>query len=169
MKAKIYFLIFIIISILGYIFEFIFSLFEKIKKETLLIGPWMPIYGLGFLFVHFVSQKIKKTKLSKINKFLLLFFICFCFLLLFEQIGGILTFKLFHKDYWNYQKYPFSITKYVNLIFSFIFVLLAIIIDKYLFNFFNKIAFKTANFLVLIITLLFILDHIILIFKYFIK
>ena len=51
MKTRDYINIFIIFSILGFLSEFIISLCMHEQKQTLLIGPWMPIYGLGILLV----------------------------------------------------------------------------------------------------------------------
>ncbi len=169
MKTKLYLNTFFIISIIGYLFELLFSFFEKIKKETLLIGPWMPIYGIGFLFIHFINIKINKLKLSKVKKLLLLFVISFILLSILEEIGGLLTNYLFHQDFWNYEKYPLSITKYVNLIFSFIFVTLAIIIEKFLFYRLKPFLLKIPYFITFILIFLFILDNVLLFLKYFLR
>ena len=81
---------FLLFSILGYLGELSLSLLAHQTKETLLIGPWMPIYGLGLLIVHAIHKKLTQYKLSK-KKELFCFLLSVISLTLLEELGGLIT------------------------------------------------------------------------------
>ena len=62
------FWVFIIGSILGYIFEMIVVLFQKgyfESRQGLIYGPFTPVYGIGGI-IYYIAFKLIKTKDKKI-------------------------------------------------------------------------------------------------------
>lgn len=71
-EAIIIFWLFIIGSVLGYIFEMIVVLFQKGHFEVrqgLLYGPFIPVYGIGAV-VYYITFKLIKTD-NKVKVFLI--------------------------------------------------------------------------------------------------
>ena len=90
-------------------------------------------------------------------------FLCYLFsifsLTLLEEIGGLLTFALFHKNYWDYSSIPFSIGPYINVFISLIWGFLAMIIQYIIFPKITFLFKKTPKWLTIFLFLLFILDN----------
>ena len=63
------FWLFIIGSILGYIFEMIVVLFQKgyfESRQGLIYGPFTPVYGIGAIIYYLILNNIKKDNKIKI-------------------------------------------------------------------------------------------------------
>ena len=63
------FWLFIIGSILGYIFEMIVVLFQKgyfESRQGLIYGPFTPVYGIGAIIYYLVLNKVKTRNKLKI-------------------------------------------------------------------------------------------------------
>ena len=69
----------------------------KQSKETLLLGPWMPIYGIGFLTTYLIDKILEKKQFTGKKKIFLCYLFSIFSLTLLEEIGGLLTFALFIK------------------------------------------------------------------------
>lgn len=64
------FWLFIIGSILGYIFEMIVVLFQKgyfESRQGLIYGPFIPVYGIGAIIYYLILNNIKKDNKLKIE------------------------------------------------------------------------------------------------------
>ena len=150
---------FLFFSILGFSGEFLLSFFMKQSKETLLLGPWMPIYGIGFLTTYLIDKILEKKQFTGKKKIFLCYLFSIFSLTLLEEIGGLLTFALFHKNYWDYSSIPFSIGPYINFFISLIWGFLAMIIQYIIFPKITFLFKKTPKWLTIFLFLLFILDN----------
>ena len=152
---------FLFFSILGFSGEYLGSLILNHQKETLLLGPWMPIYGLGFLFVHATHQFLKCKNLAKKKELIFCYIISVLVLSLCEEIGGLLTYHFFQKNYCDYTNLPLSIGPYINVFISLGWGLLALIIEYLVYPKVKPFFQKIPKLLTIIIFILLLLDHLI--------
>ncbi len=158
MKTRDYINVFIIFSILGFLSEFIISLFMHEQKQTLLIGPWMPIYGLGILFVLGIDHLLSKKLYGK-EKIFFCFLLSFFLLTLVEGLGGFLTNFLFQKNFWDYTKLPFSIGMHMNLFISLIWGFISLFICYFILPRIKILLSKIPTWLTFLLSILFFLDN----------
>ncbi len=98
-----YFLIFIIYSFLGWVWEVVLSLIQRHKfvNRGFLNGPYCPIYGVGvllFLFIQtFTTRPVE------------LFFIGAVTACTVEYITSWTMEKLFHARWWDYSDSPMNL------------------------------------------------------------
>ena len=151
------FLIFIFYSFIGYVGE-VFNLFIKTHKfnhRGFLIGPYLPIYGIGALLILYIENYI--------NNIFLIFIICLIAFTILEYFASYLIEKIFHIRLWDYSKYKHNINGRICLNKTIEFGLggvLVVLINPYL-----LILIKLVNYYIkLIILILFIIDFIISIF-----
>lgn len=99
-----YFLLFIIYSFIGWIIELInvFIIEHKIVDRGFLIGPYLPIYGFGALFI---ITFLSKYKSDLITLFCMSTIICATL----EYITSFIMEKLFHARWWDYSSNKFNI------------------------------------------------------------
>lgn len=107
------FWIFVIGSIIGYLFEMTVVLFQKGYFETrqgLIYGPFIPVYGIGGI-IYYITFKIIKTK-NKCKVFLISMF-----------LGGTTEFlcsyiqeKVFGTISWDYSNLMFNIAGRTSLL-----------------------------------------------------
>ena len=120
------FLIFFIYSIIGYLIESTYVSF--IKKEStfsrgFLIGPYLPIFGFGGLFLT--------TVLSKYNDDLLvLFTMSTVSCLILEYISSYVLEKLFNLRWWDYSNKPFNLNGRICLGHGVMFGLIGVIANR---------------------------------------
>lgn len=147
-----YFWIFFIGSIFGFIFESILSYFQfgyVINKQELVFGPFMPVYGIGAIFLFYISKKIKSITMTFILSFLVGSLVEFFYSFLQEKIFGTLS--------WDYSYSPLNIQGRITLIYSIGWGLLGVIscklifhyIEKFIYNFPKIPAFITSCILVI--------------------
>lgn len=154
--------IFLIYSILGYIFEATMAFLTKGSfKSGIMFGPWTPIYGLGVIIILLLSSYLfKNLHLPKIYEIIITLIIIIIILTLLEWLGGVCIEKLFHKTLWDYSDQLFHIGKYISLTASITWgvgtLLVIYIINPFLRNSINKI----PNTISIIILILFIIDFI---------
>lgn len=117
----------------GYLIETFMKLFVwKSMHNGVLLGPWIPVYGFGILISIFISEVVFKLKIKKCLKIWLLFIFIFFITTLFEWLGGILIEAVFHKTFWNYEKFMFNIGPYISVEMSLIWSCLLLIFTFYL-------------------------------------
>ncbi len=95
---KIIFPIWVIGGVFGYIYEVIFYLFDKgyfINRGSTL-GPWIPIYGFGAIFIYYITKKIKDKKIA-------IFIASSAICGLLEFMTAFLLFKIGHVRLWDYN------------------------------------------------------------------
>ena len=125
-----YFWIFFIGSIFGFIFESILSYFQfgyVINKQELVFGPFMPVYGIGAIFLFYISKKIKSITMTFILSFLVGSLVEFFYSFLQEKIFGTLS--------WDYSYSPLNIQGRITLIYSIGWGLLGVISCKLIFHY----------------------------------
>lgn len=152
---------FLFFSILGFSIEYVISLICRYKKETLLVGPWMPIYGIGFLTIHLVHFLLKKKNLSSLKEKILFFILSVIFLSIIEEIGGLLTQEIFHQNFWSYEGFPLSIGPYINVFVSLLWGVIALICEYLIYPKLTPLLKKIPKQIIYILLFLLILDHII--------
>lgn len=92
-----YFLLFIIYSFIGWVFECFWVSLQKKKLENrgFLFGPICPIYGVGSLLAIFTTSFIK---LPWYLEFLLIAIVCD----LIEYSTSVILEKIYHVRWWDY-------------------------------------------------------------------
>ena len=92
----VYFLYFVVYSIIGWILEVLYTLITKKKfvNRGFLIGPYCPIYGSGLLIILFLYY----VELNFIIKFLVIAILCS----VLEYITSYIMEKIFNARWWDY-------------------------------------------------------------------
>lgn len=103
-NIEIYFLLFFIYSILGWLMEVIriFIHNGKLVNRGFLIGPYCPIYGYGALAMTFLLRKYQNDILATF-----IFSILICGIL--EYFTSYFMEKIFHARWWDYTNRKFNI------------------------------------------------------------
>ena len=107
---KIYFLLFLIYSFLGWCMEICVTLFERKKfvNRGFLLGPYCPIYGCGAILITFLLD-------SFTDKPILLFLMAILLCGTLEYLTSFIMEKLFHLRWWDYSKKKININGRVCL------------------------------------------------------
>ena len=102
-------LIFLVGSLIGFLYEEIFYLItdHKLYYQGFLYGPYLPIYGWGALLL----LSLKKFKKNPILVFLFAILITG----ILEYFSGYFMFKIFNKRWWDYTGLFLNIDGYVCL------------------------------------------------------
>lgn len=129
-----------IYSFFGWLLE---STFKSINQKQFvnsgfLFGPVCPIYGIGALIMLLCLEGLK-------NKIILLFFVAFIVLSIWEYIVGFLLEKIFKTKYWDYSNYKFNIHGRVCLRNSIYWGILGVVFIKYIHPFVEKIIINVPN------------------------
>lgn len=107
------FWIFIIGSILGYIFEMTIVLFQKghfESRQGLIYGPLTPVYGIGGVIYYLILSNIKtKNKVT-------IFFITMILGGVTEYICSLVQEKMFGTISWDYSYLPFNLNGRTSLL-----------------------------------------------------
>ena len=159
MTFKIYFLLFIIYSILGWIIEVIAT-----SKDTkcfvnrgFLVGPYCPIYGACSLIMILIIPKFKSI--------ILLFIITMLICSIIEYVTSYIMEKLFKARWWDYSHVPFNLNGRICLKNSLYFGLLGVLLVRYVnplvYNYLEIMSTNIVNVLFYIILIIFITDVII--------
>ena len=153
-------------SILGFLLEGTYTLITSNHFSSgILYGPWTPVYGIGAILTIIISNKIfknmhKNRKIETVVTFIILSIV----LTLIEWIGGILIEKLFNETMWNYQNYKFNIGKYISLEMAIIWGIISIFTIYFIKPVIDKLETKIPKYITIILTILFIIDLIIMLF-----
>lgn len=112
-ELTIFFWIFIIGSIAGFIFEITVVFFQKGHfelRQGLIYGPFIPVYGIGAILYYMALNKIKlKNKLQ-------IFLITMLLGGLTEYLCSFMQEKLFGTISWDYSYLPFNIQGRTSLL-----------------------------------------------------
>lgn len=107
------FWIFIIGSIIGYIFETIVVIFQKGHfeiRQGLIYGPLIPVYGIGGMIYYIVFKKIKTRNKMQV------FIISMILGGLTEYIASYIQEMIFHTVSWDYSYLPFNLNGRTSLL-----------------------------------------------------
>jgi len=101
-KLRDYYLIFCFYSLIGWIYEVLWMRFivppYRWINRGVLIGPFLPIYGIGMLILWILLKKIKSKKHLASNKLYLFISIIVITTFLFITVVEYSTPKIFHVD-----------------------------------------------------------------------
>lgn len=101
---KIYFLLFLIYSFVGWVLEVIYTLFtdKKLTNRGFFIGPYCPIYGVGALLIVIFLSKFQQHPFAL---FILAVVICS----VLEYYTSYVMEKIFKIRWWDYSNNKFNI------------------------------------------------------------
>lgn len=107
---RVYFILFIAYSFLGWLLEVVGKLIEQKKfiNRGFLIGPYCPIYGTGALLITFL---LKKYTNDPITLFIMAILVCGTL----EYLTSYLMEKIFHARWWDYSQRKLNINGRVCL------------------------------------------------------
>lgn len=155
-----WFLLFLLYSVLGYIVE-ILSVSIRSKKIVLnrgfLIGPYLPIYGIGALIMIFFLQGYEDDLLA-------LFIMGAFYCTLLEYITSLLMEKIFKLRWWDYSQKKFNINGRVCLDNACLFGICSILVIKLIQPFFKRMIYLLPEvitiMLAIILLFIFVIDFI---------
>ena len=159
-NLEIYFMMFIIYSIAGWIMEVTLGLIEKHKfvNRGFLIGPYCPIYGFGVLSVSILLSKIS-------NNIILLFLLATLICGTLEYLTSYFMEKIFHARWWDYTRRKFNINGRICLEtlipFGIISVLVICFVNPWLIERLHEIPNNVLDILVISLLLVYVIDSII--------
>ena len=159
MEEEVFFILtyFLIYSFLGWVMESIFrSIIEKkIINTGFLKGPICPIYGFGAIIMFTILNKLS-------NNIILLFISSMIILTFWEYVVGVLLEKLFHTKYWDYSDHKINFQGRVCLSNSIYWGILGVIFTKYIHPFMQEIVgsidIDIIRFVVVILSMVFVVD-----------
>ena len=155
-----YIFLFFIYAFIGWIIEIILTIVmdHKLINRGFLIGPYLPIYGFGCVFLVLVLDKLK-------DNLLLLFIVTFITCSLIEYLTSYVLEKIFKLRWWDYKQYKFNLNGRIcletMLPFSIGGVLAIKYITPYLLKIVNKLPLKLVIVFELILVIILIIDFLI--------
>ena len=147
------FWLFIIGSILGYIFEMIVVLFQKgyfESRQGLIYGPFTPVYGIGAIIYYLILNNIKKDNKIKI------FFITAILGGITEYICSLVQEKVFGTISWDYSYLIFDINGRTSLLHCSYWGIAGILYVTYINPFLEELKYKINKKSLKIVTITFV-------------
>lgn len=159
-ELQIYFMIFMIYSVAGWIMECTLSYIQKHKfiNRGFLIGPYCPIYGVGVV----VGQLFLKDFADNMA---IVFILATVLCGVLEYLTSYFMEKIFHARWWDYSKKKFNINGRVcaeTLIpFGVLSVFIICLFNPFILDKLSELSETTLNVLTIIFLLIYITDSII--------
>lgn len=158
-NLMIYFLLFIIYSIFGWIMETVLLSIKSKKfiNRGFLVGPYLPIYGTGALAILIFLKPYH-------DDFLVLFVMSVILCSIIEYSTSYIMEKIFKARWWDYSQLPFNINGRIYLPYSLAFGFmgsLIILVNNQLYNFLSSFPDKIVIILSISLFVIFIIDIII--------
>lgn len=155
----IYIFVFFVFSILGWVWEVLLYLYSSrhFYNAGTLFGPYLPIYGIVAVLVYLICEELK----SNIAIFL------FTIIIIgpLEYTTSFILELIYHKRWWDYSNLLLNINGRVCVEALIFFGAIAVIANKYIFKYIDKIYFKIKgrflNLFLVIISTIFIIDFMI--------
>lgn len=160
MNLKIYFLLFIVYSFLGWIMEVIDVLIEtkKLVNRGFMVGPVCPIYGIGCFLLVMLLEKHMESPVA-------LFFLAIVICSILEYLTGYLLEKLFKIRWWDYSNKKYNINGRICLEtmipFGLIGCLVVYFVNPFLLNIVSSLNPLIINILFYVLISLFFIDLIV--------
>ena len=157
---RIYFLLFIAYSILGWIMEVVGKLIEKKRfiNRGFLVGPYCPIYGVGALLITFLLERYIAYPFVL---FIMAILVCGTL----EYLTSYFMEKIYHARWWDYSQRKFNINGRVCLNTIIPFGLLGLFImyvsNPFLLKMMDSLSGITLNIISGILFVIFVVDNII--------
>lgn len=145
------FLLFLSYSLLGYIAEIIFcTIHEKklVLNRGFLIGPYLPIYGVGALAILYLLDRYKKDVVA-------LFVMGAVLCSVVEYFTSLIMEKIFKIRWWDYSHMKFNLNGRICLYNSFLFGLGGILIVKFINPFYVHFLNLLPNFWIILLGTIF--------------
>ncbi|MCI9434418.1 MAG: putative ABC transporter permease [Bacilli bacterium] len=104
MDFRMYFMLFIVYSLIGWIVEVVGILIQekKLVNRGFLIGPYCPIYGVGGITIILLLNKYMEDPI-------ILFVMAIVICSLLEYFTSYIMEKLFKTRWWDYSNFKFNI------------------------------------------------------------
>lgn len=159
-QLSIYFILFVIYSFIGWIFEVGLALVKekKLINRGFLIGPYCPIYGVGCVLLIIC---LKYFAQNPIILFIMSLIICSGL----EYATSYLMEKIFKARWWDYSNKKFNINGRICLEYMLAFgvmgTVIIYIVNPYVMSLINIIPPNILYIITIILALLFIVDNII--------
>ena len=156
---KIYFLLFMTYSFIGWIIEIIdrFKVNKRIVNRGFLIGPYVPIYGCCAILMVLLLHSVKNP--------ITLFAYCILIASTGEYLTSYIMEEVFHARWWDYSDYKYNLNGRICLINCLGFGILGFILIKYLNNFlyniYSNLNMTTLNIIFYTLITIFIIDLIV--------
>ena len=160
---EIYFLVFIIYSVLGWLMECALSLIQKRKlvNRGFLIGPYCPIYGIGVVGVTLILSNFSKQMTGFLG-LVAVFFVSVVLCGILEYFTSYIMEKLFNARWWDYSDKKFNINGRVcpeTLIpFGFLSVAILKVTNPIIFDFLHNLPKNNIMYASITIAILFVID-----------
>lgn len=149
-------IIFMFYSFIGYFLEVLGKSIEKQKlvNRGFLCGPYLPIYGIGVLFIIFTLLRFREDLVT-------VFFLGAIITSALEYFTSFVLEKIFHNKWWDYSRYKYQINGRVCLQNSILFGIGAIAVvclDPFISELLTKASDKVLNIAAIVLTIIFIID-----------
>ena len=160
MDFQYYFFLFIVYSIIGWIIEVIEKLVEckRFINRGFLIGPWLPIYGVGSLLITIFLQKYEHDPM-------VLFVMGMVICSILEYITSFVMEKVFKARWWDYSDDRFNINGRVSfntmIPFGLLSVVLVCFLTPWITSLYNLINNHHLTIINIIVFIIFITDVVI--------
>ena len=154
-KCLYYFLVF---SFFGWCWEvFVYFLTDnRFVNAGTLIGPWLPIYGSSIVLAIIISKRVKSP--------IYLFLIYFLLTGIIEYITSLYLEVVYHARWWDYSGFLFNFNGRTSLEIMLFFSIIGGVCVNYIVpildNFYKKINNKLINFIIILLSLVFIFDFV---------
>lgn len=160
--AMFYYLnMFLIGSILGFIWETGLTFLFPSINNGLLFGPWVPVYGFGICIIVFIERLVfYRIKVNKIYKILIMLLLIMLVVTGLEFLGGVLIEKFFDKTFWDYTQLKFNIGKYIALEVTLLWGIMALIFVYVVKPLLENIIKKIPKWVSILVFILMIIDFI---------
>ncbi|MCM1388183.1 MAG: putative ABC transporter permease [Bacillus sp. (in: Bacteria)] len=152
-----YILLFFLVSFLGWMWEVCIYLVreKRFVNRGITIGPWLPIYGAGALFLYFLLRKQAKKPVR-------VFFFSMIVCSVLEYASGCFLEKMWGVKWWDYSDMFLNLNGHICLISCLMFgvggvFLVSVVIPVYT-ALYDKIPSKARLFVSLVLLLLFVAD-----------
>ena len=170
-KKYLYFLYFIIFSVIGWILETCFSFYSLgyFTKRGFLYGPLCPIYGWGAIILILFFRTYKKHNLK-------LFIYAAIIFSIFEYFVSFAMEAMFSLKWWDYSNEFMNLNGRIGIFYSFAWGVIAILFINLIYPFFkkkiniilSKMPYKFQLFVIYITILTFLTDTVMSCIKYLI-
>lgn len=125
---------------LGWLWEVVLYAFleKRFVNRGFLMGPLLPIYGLGALLFVLLFSRFRKRPF-------LLFFLCLLFGTVLEYLCGFFTEVFWDVRFWDYSSFSFQLHGRICLLCSLLFGLGGLLVFYALLPFFEKIFYRISS------------------------
>lgn len=151
------FLLFIMYSMVGWILEVLLALvcLRKFVNRGFLIGPYLPIYGIGCIFLVLFLERYK-------DKPLLLIICSMLICSLLEYITSVLLELAFNTRWWDYSNNLINLNGRIcletTIIFGIMGAIIIYVVNPFFVRILENLPVATVNILFYVLAIIFITD-----------